>query len=90
MFLLSSENLSPNETDSGDVEIIRSTLALRGEGLSGGLSKPASAALCRKLRPSGAYKVLVVLFPACPLPEIPMQLKAAALEELWMSYPMVG
>lgn len=35
MFLLSSENLSPDETDSGDVEIIRSTLVLRGEGLSG-------------------------------------------------------
>lgn len=33
MFLLSNENLSPNETGSGDVEMIRSTLALSGEGL---------------------------------------------------------
>lgn len=38
MFLLSSENLSPNETDSGDVEIIRSTLVLSGEGLWVGLA----------------------------------------------------
>lgn len=59
-------------------------------GAQGGLSKPASAALCRKLRPSGVYKVLVVLFPACPLPEILVQLKTAALEELWMGYPTVG
>lgn len=90
MFLLSSENLSPNETDSGDVEIIWSTWVLRGEGLSGGLSKPASATLCHKLRPSGVYKVLVVFFPASPLPEIPVQLKTAALEELWMGYSTVG
>lgn len=75
---------------TGDVEIIRSTLVLRGEGLSGGLSKPASATLCRKLRPFRVYKVLVVLFPACPLPEILVQLETAALEELWMGYPTVG
>lgn len=38
MFLLSNENLSPNETDSGDMEIIRSTLVVSGEGLRVGLA----------------------------------------------------
>lgn len=56
----------------------------------GGLSKPASATLCHKLRPSRVYKVLVVLFPACLLPEILLQLETAALEELWMGYSTVG
>lgn len=46
MFLLSNENLSPNETDSGDVEIIRSMLVLSGEGLRVGLASQPRP-LCR-------------------------------------------
>lgn len=89
MFLLSNENLSPNETDSGDVEIIRSTLVLSEEGLRVGLATNVGLSVDPKFRPSRVYKALV-LFPACPLPEIPVQLMAAASEELRTGYPAEG
>lgn len=59
MLLLSNENLSPNETDSGDVEMIQSMLVLSGEGLRVSLANRPRPLCEPKLTPPEFTKCLL-------------------------------